>query len=140
MRPTVSEQLVGLRQVLADVVSPLVTDAYAADVLAGALDVLDVLAEGWADVPGFLRWDSAATVDVLRLAGVDAPSAPADPLDLGALQAHHREVRGLLEETAPTVLAHEEARAAAVQLFRERAERYPLATRPRGGFAAHAAR
>lgn len=140
MRPSVSEQLAGVRQVLADVVGPHVTDAYAADVLAGALATLDLLAESWAEVPRFLCWDSAATGHVLRLAGVPVPPMPDDLLDLDALAAHHREVRGLLESAMPTVLARDEARAAAVALFRERADRYPLAARPRGGFAAHPAR
>jgi hypothetical protein len=61
---------------------------------------------------------------------------PADPLDIAAIEAHHREVRGLLERAMPTVLAHDDARAAAVHLFRARAERYPLANRRR----AHTAR
>jgi hypothetical protein len=65
---------------------------------------------------------------------------PDDLLDLAALADHHEELRGLLEAAMPTVLAHDGARAAAVQLFRDRAERYPLAMRPRGGSAAHAAR
>ena len=77
---------------------------------------------------------------VLRLASVQVPAMPDDLLDLAAVQAHHREVRGLLEAAMPAVLDHEPARVAAVQLFRDRAERYPLATRPQGGFAAHAAR
>jgi hypothetical protein len=140
MRPDVSEQLTGIRQVLADVVAPHVTDAYPADVLAGALAALDVLAESWAEVPRFLCWDSAATAHVLRLAGRSVPPMPDDLLDLAAVQAHHREVRGLLEAAMPAILEHDEAKAAVVQLFRDRAERYPLAMIPRGGFAAHAAR
>lgn len=140
MRPSVSEQLAGVRRILDEVVAPLVTDPYPADVLGGALDVLDLLADAWIEVPRFLHWDSAATIDVLRLVGVDAPAAPIDPYDLAALDAHHREVRGLLESSMSIVLQHDEANAAAVRLFRDRADRYPLATRPRGGFVAHAAR
>jgi hypothetical protein len=140
MRPDVTEQLRGIRQVLTDVVAPHVADPYPADVLAGALATLDVLADAWAEVPRFLCWDSAATGHVLRLAGLRVPPMPDDLLDLAALAAHHEELRGLLEAAMPTVLAHDGARAAAVQLFRDRAERYPLAMRPRGGSAAHAAR
>jgi len=140
MRPTVPEQLAGLRQVLEQVVAPHVTEAYPADVLDGALAALDVLADAWNAVPAFLRWDSAATAEVLALAGVAAPPPPADVLDLDALESHQREVRGLLEAAMPTVMDDEDARRAAVALFRERAERYPLAARPRGGFAAHPAR
>ena len=140
MRPDVTEQLRGLRQVLAEVVAPEVTDPYPADVLAGALATLDLLADAWAEVPRFLCWDSAATAHVLRVAGLRTLPMPDDLLDLDALRAHHQEVRGLLEAAMPTILAHEAARAAVVQLFRDRAERYPLAARPQGGFAAHAAR
>jgi hypothetical protein len=140
MRPDVTEQLRGIRQILAEVVAPHVTDPYPADVLAGALAALDTLADAWTEVPRFLLWDAAATGHVLRLASVQVPAMPDDLLDLAAVQAHHREVRGLLEAAMPAVLDHEPARVAAVQLFRDRAERYPLATRPQGGFAAHAAR
>jgi hypothetical protein len=140
MRPTYAEQLTGLRKVLEDVVVPQITDAYPADVLDGVLGALATLAEAWAVVPAFLRWDSAATVVVLALVGVDAPPPPEDLLDLDALEAHHREVRGLLEAAMPSVLANDEARRAVVTLFRERVGRYPLAARPRGGFAAHPAR
>jgi hypothetical protein len=140
MRPSVSEQLAGVRRVLADVIAPEITDPYPADVLAGALDVLDMLAKRWADVPAFLAWDSRATADVLRLVGELAPAAPDDPFDLRALSAHHREVRGLLEAAMPAILARDDARAATVRLFRDRFERYPLTGRPRGGHAAHAAR
>jgi hypothetical protein len=140
MRPTVSEQLDAVRRALADVVAPEVTDAYAADVLAGALATLEHLADAWADVPSFLRWDCEATSHVLTLAGVDAPPMPDDLLDVEALHAHDRELRGLLVTAMPTVLARDDVRAAAVQLFRDRAARYPLAARPGGGSPAHAPR
>jgi hypothetical protein len=140
MRPTVSEQLSGVRQVLADVVAPEVTDAYAADVLAGALATLELLAGAWAEVPLFLWWDGEATSRLLALAGVQVPSMPDDPLDVAALHAHHRDVRALLETAMPTVMERADLRDAVVRLFRERAERYPFASRPPGGRAAHAPR
>jgi hypothetical protein len=140
MRPDVTEQLRGIRQVLADVVGPEVGDAYAADVLNGALAALDVLADGWGDVPSFLRWDCERTTEVLRLVDRAAPAPPGDLFDLDALRAHHRSVRGLLEAAMPQVVDHPGARDAAVRLFRERADRYPLSPRNRGGSAAHPAR
>jgi hypothetical protein len=140
MRPTVSEQLAGLRRMLAEVVAPEVADAYAADVLDGALATLDLLADAWADVPRFLRWDIEATARVLELVGVAVPPPPDDVLDLGALDARAEEVRDLLVQAMPAVVDDPRARDAAVRLFRERAERYPLAGRPRGGFAAQSAR
>ena len=71
---------------------------------------------------------------------VDAPPMPDDMLDVAALHAHDRELRALLVAAMPTVLARDDVRAAAVQLFRDRAARYPAAARPGGGSAAHAAR
>jgi hypothetical protein len=140
MRPTVPEQLAGIRSVLAEVVAPVVADAYVADVLDGLLVTLDLLADAWADVPAFLRWDAAETAAVLGLLGDEVPPPPEDPLDLAALREHHRELRGRLERAVPRVLAHDAARTAAVVLFRARADRFPLTARPHGGFAAHAAR
>ncbi|MCU1373981.1 MAG: hypothetical protein JWO68_1267, partial [Actinomycetia bacterium] len=120
MRPDVTEQLTGIRQVLADVVAPHVTDPYPADVLAGVLAALDLLADAWAQVPKFLCWDSAATAHVLALVGQPVPPMPDDLFDLAAVQTHHREVRGLLEAAMPAILDHEAAAAAVVELFRER--------------------
>jgi hypothetical protein len=140
MRPTVTEQLHGIRQVLADVVAPHVADPYPADVLAGALATLDLLAEAWAEVPSFLRWDAAETARVLGLAGIEAPPPPADPLDVEALHAHADSVRGLLESRMATVLADPDARDAAVAHVRARADRYPLAARPPGAPRADTAR
>jgi hypothetical protein len=141
MRPTVSEQLDAVRNALADVVGPEVSDAYAADVLAGALATLERIADTWADVPSFLRWDCEATSDVLRLVDVDVPPMPDDLLDVEALHAHDRDLRALLVTAMPAVLERDDARTAVVQLFRDRAARYPsAAARPGGGTPAHAAR
>ncbi len=140
MRPTVSEQLAGLRHVLADVVAPEVGDGYAADVLAGALATLQLLADGWMEVPSFLRWDIQETARVLRIVGGSVPPLPDDLLDIAALEERARSVRELLVQSMPAVLEHPQARDAAVRLFRDRAERYPLAARGRGGSAAHPTR
>jgi hypothetical protein len=140
MRPTVSEQLDGIRQVLAEVVAPEITDPYPAAVLAGVLTTLELLAGAWADVPAFLRWDAGATSAVLALVGVPVPSIPHDVLDLAALQAHHRDVRGALERSMAAVLEDAGARAALVQLFRDRAARFPMNARPPGGPVADPAR
>lgn len=140
MRPTVSEQLAAVRAALADVVAPEVDDAYAADVLAGALATLERLADTWADVPSFLRWDCEATRAVLQLAGVDVPPLPEDLLDVEALHAHDRDLREQLVSAMPVVLERDDTRAAVAQLFRERAARYPAAARPQGGSPAHTPR
>src|SRR5690349_6356582 len=128
MRPDVSEQLLGIREILSRVIVPLVDDPYPADVLDGALATLELLAEVGPSVPAFLRWDSEASAEVLGRVGVSTPPLPDDLLEPGALEAHHRAVRQQLEASMPAVLADDAARAAAVALVRERAERYPLAT------------
>ncbi len=68
MRPDVDEQLSGIARILERVVAPAVTDAYAADVLTGVTAVLDGIANGWADVAGFLAWDARETLALDRRA------------------------------------------------------------------------
>jgi hypothetical protein len=77
---------------------------------------------------------------VLALVGLEPPPLPDEPLDVAALEACHHEVQALLVDAMPTIVEHPDARDAVVQLFRDRAERYPLTAPPRGGFGAHAAR
>ena len=62
MRPGIDEQLTGIARILERVVAPAVGDRYAADVLAGVTAVLDGIANGWADVAGFLAWDARETL------------------------------------------------------------------------------
>ena len=132
MRPTVAEQLAGIRSVLAQVVAPQVEDPYAADVLAGALATLGLLAGAVPELVPFLRWDTAASTAVLALIDVPTPSPPADPLDVGALTAHHEAVRALLEASVPRIRDDPAADRAFIQLVHDRSARYPFATRSRG--------
>jgi hypothetical protein len=140
MRPDLTEQLLGIRQVMADTVAPEVRDPYVEDVLAGILSTLEILAEAWTEIPGFLRWDSEATGEILRLAGYQVPPGPENPLDLSAWQAHHRDVRARLEAAIPSLVEDDAATAQMIQLFRDRADRYPFAPRRQGGPPAHPAR
>lgn len=147
MRPTVTEQLEGLVRILQDVVAPEVADPYPADILAGVCATLEALATGWSAVPAFLRWDAAASAQLLsevfaaggqHLTGELADevrsavaASPPDPADLTALEAHHRRLRAALELAIPVITEHEELSAARTHLaavLRERAERYPLKT------------
>jgi hypothetical protein len=113
MRPTVSQQL-----------DDHVADDYARTMLDGVVNALAVLSETWEAVPAFLHWDSIATAAVLTLAGQPSPQPPADPFDISALEEHHRAVRELLERAMPIIAANDNARNAAVALFRERATRF----------------
>jgi hypothetical protein len=147
VRPSVSEQLDGLRRILQEVVAPELTDPYPADILAGVCATLETLAAGWSEVPAFLRWDAEAASQILsEVLSADAPkldeslavqvrealaSPLPDPADFTALQAHHRQIRAALELTIPVISEREElreTRTRLVELFRERVDRYPLKT------------
>jgi len=129
MRPDLTEQLRGIRRVLGETVAPEVDDEYVADVLAGALTAIDLLAVAWSEIPGFLRWDIEATSEVLATAGLQVPPAPDDPCDLTALEAHHRDVRGALEAAMPAIVRDDLVTARMIRLFRDRADRHPFAAR-----------
>jgi hypothetical protein len=140
MRPDVSEQLRGIRRILTEAVAPQVDDEYAADVLAGILTTIDLLADAWSEVPGFLRWDIEATRQVLVSGGLSVPAGPDDLFDLSSLEAHHRDVRRALEAAVPMIVDDDRVAAKMVQLFRDRADRYPFAARRQGGSPAHPSR
>jgi hypothetical protein len=140
MRPDLTEQLLGIRRVMAETIAPEVRDPYVEDVLAGILSTLDILADAWTEIPGFLRWDSEASAEILRLAGRQVQPQPEDPLDMSAWRAHHRDIRARLEAAIPSVVEDDAATALMIQLFRDRADRYPFAPRRQGGPPAHAAR
>lgn len=145
MRPSVTEQLNGLRRILDEVVAPELQDPYPADILAGVCATLETLAEGWARVPAFLLWDVAATsallADLRQTAGpalepelttdiarlLDSPQP--DASDVLALEAHHGQVRAALERAVPVIADRAELRELYTRLaalMRERSRRYPL--------------
>jgi hypothetical protein len=145
VRPTVSEQLAGVRRILAEVIAPEVTGAYPVDMLRGVLANLEMLERSWTQIAPFLVWDNAGTERVLehaaavvddetatriRAALVAAPTDAAAGLDADALDAHNTMLRGLLAEIVPqlasggatTAAAYAELRAH----LRERIGRFPL--------------
>jgi hypothetical protein len=126
VHPSISEQLAGLAKVLGDVVRPELADPYPVDVLDGVIAGLETLGRAWAQWPAYLRWDAEQTTAILRRVGITPPDAPADPLDLVALEAHHAGIRKMLESAVPAVTADPDATAAMVHLFRERIERFPF--------------
>lgn len=142
MRPTVSEQLEGIRRVLGQVVAPHISDPYTANILEGLLAALGSLAVGWMHVPPFLRWDADGTVAVLTSArafldegmtvefDVLLVDAPDDDSDVVALEAHHRRVRNLLERAVPAIVEDPDSSALLVAHFRARIKRFPLSTPP----------
>jgi hypothetical protein len=146
VRPTVSEQLAGVRRILAEVIAPEVTGAYPVDMLRGVLANLEMLERSWMQIGPFLVWDNAGTERVLehaaavvddetaarvRAALVAAPTeADAAGQDVDALEAHNTVLRGLLAEIVPQLAGGGEPTAAAYAELRahlrERIGRFPL--------------
>jgi hypothetical protein len=158
VRPSVSEQLEGIRHILAKTIAPEVTDPYSAGILEGLIASLDSLANGWKHVPEFLRWDAHETARILgvatphldeasagglRAAMAEAP--PNDDLDVGALEVHHRHIREVLEQAVPAIVARPELRSLLVTHLKTRSQRFPVPTFPvvrsamNGGSGAHSA-
>jgi hypothetical protein len=145
MRPTVTEQLGGLRRILAETIAPEVTSPYPAEILGSVIGALDALQVNWHKIPAFLRWDILATSGVLNaakplldadlVAEIAAAEADGDPTDLAALETAQVRMRALLVKAMPAIMAEPrctDAYPRMIALFRERAERFPfpMAARP----------
>ncbi|HEX7096249.1 MAG TPA: hypothetical protein VF183_10225 [Acidimicrobiales bacterium] len=142
MRPTVSEQLAGIRRILDEVIAPQVTEAYPVDMLRGVLANLEMLERSWTRVVPFLAWDNEQTAELLRdVASVvdhglaariaEALAAAAvDPLDVAALDARNTTLRELLAEAVPQLATGGERAApqyARVRAhLRARIDRFPF--------------
>ena len=141
MHPTVTEQLDGLRRILAEAVAPEIAAPYPAEILAGVIGALQALQSNLHAIPAFLRWDIETTAGVLDaarpllavglVAEIDAAKTVAD--DLAALETRQVLIRGLLVKAMPAIRAERGvAYGKMIALFRERAERFPftMAARP----------
>ena len=113
MRPSVTEQLRGMRLILENVVAPEVTAPYPRDMLAAVVDALGRLETSWhAHLPAMR--DESVEIDRLLAAASAVPAAAADgfgarveaalaepavdPLDHDAALARYERRRGLLAE------------------------------------------
>jgi hypothetical protein len=145
MRPTITEQLDGLRRILAETIAPEVMSPYPAEILGGVIGALDALQSNWHKIPAFLLWDIEMTAGVLHAArplldaGLVAEIAAAktdnDVTDLTVLETHQMHLRGLLVKAMPAIIADPDATDAyprMIALFRERTDRFPfsMAARP----------
>ncbi|MEO5837317.1 MAG: hypothetical protein ABIQ73_29600 [Acidimicrobiales bacterium] len=139
MRPTLSEQLRGLRHILDHVVAPEVQGAYATDILLGVSRALEMLALRAGEVGPFLVWDNNETRELLRMiatsgAAVTEPIDPIEPIatgDVDALDAENERLRGILAAVIPAIAADastSELHGAVVVHLRERVARYPFAS------------
>ncbi len=89
MRPTVDEQLRGMRRILVEVVQPHVVDDYAREQLGHLTAALGPLADGWdAVVPGLLR-ENARLETLLRTVLPDLEGLAVDPELLARLTKFH---------------------------------------------------
>ena len=147
MRPTITEQLDGLRRILAETIAPEVTSPYPAEILGGVIGALDALRSNWHKIPAFLLWDIETTAWVLDTAKpllgdnlaaeIAVAKAGNDPTDLRALENKQMRMRELLVEAMPAIIANPDKTDAyprMIALFRERADRFPfsMAARPPG--------
>lgn len=139
MRPTLSEQLRGLRHILDHVVAPQVQSDYANDTLLGVSRALEMLALRAGDVGPFLEWDNHETRELLRTiatrgAALTQPIDPIAPIatgDLDGADAENERLRGILAAVIPVLAADAEmhdVHAAVVAHLRERVARYPFSS------------
>lgn len=79
MRPTVDEQLRGMRRILVEVVQPHVVDDYAREQLGHVTAALDPLADGWDAVIPSLLQENARLETLLRTVVPDLEGLAIDP-------------------------------------------------------------
>ena len=146
MRPTVTEQLDGLRRILAEAVAPEVTAPYPAEILGGVIGALDALSANWARIPDYLAWEIESTAGVLDaailldadlVAEIAAAKAGDDLTDTWpSLEEQQVRMSGLLVQAQPAIAADKDGEAYRLMIafFRERAYRFPfsMAARPAG--------
>lgn len=140
MRPTATEQLHGLAEILSTIVVPEVDAVYPLDILNGSISNLQMLADALDAVGPFLLWDINQSRSILAMIGVDVADAEVPAFDLPALRARHSDVRGALEVAVDAIRADVAADAAMVAYIRERSSRFPFVARFRGGSLARTAR
>jgi hypothetical protein len=138
MRPSVEEQLLGTCRVLETVVAPAVAEPFARTILDNLIANLRMVTEALPAVPGFLRWDSAATQSLLQtlrsalpseLAGrIDAVlEVPAPDRDDSAVQTARNDLlRALLAEAVCTQDLAPELHRAIQDHMIARASRVPM--------------
>ncbi|MEO8692453.1 MAG: hypothetical protein ABI658_02990 [Acidimicrobiales bacterium] len=139
MRPTLAEQLRGLRHILDHVVAPEVQGDYAQQSLLGVSRTLEMLEQRAGAVGLFLEWDNREThaiVESISAHGISL-AQPVDPItpimtgDLVALDGENERLRGILAAVIPAITDRAETHdlhAAVVAHLRERVARYPYAS------------
>ncbi len=124
MRPTVTEQLDGLRRILAEVVAPEVAAPYPAEILGSVIGTLAALSANWFRIPDYLAWEIESVRAILAAAGIEPPADTSM-----SLEERQTRLSGLLVEAQPTIAAHRDGEAYRLMIafFRERARSFPFA-------------
>ncbi len=136
MRPTLSEQLRGLRRILDQVVAPAVEGDYERSTLEGVIRSLEMLEQRVDDVGPFLTWDNLETASLLRsivprLAlseQIDSPCTVGAG-DIVALDAENERLRGVLAAVLPVLVSDPsmaDLYAKVIAHLRVRLSRYPF--------------
>jgi hypothetical protein len=125
MRPTITEQLDGLRRILAEVVAPEVTAPYPAEILGSVIGALDALSANWARIPDYMAWEIASIRSILAAAGIEPPA----DMDSATLEDRQVRMSGLLVKAQPAIAAdrNSEAYRLMIAFFRKRSQRFPFA-------------
>lgn len=138
MRPTAEEQLQGTCRILETVVAPHVAEPFARTILDNLIANLRMLKDALPKVAGFLRYDNAATRELLLAlrgalpadlsARIDQALAAAEPgIDDGpAQEARNRLLRELLAAAVCSDGLPPEQLRAAEQFMADRAARVPM--------------
>jgi hypothetical protein len=131
MRPTITEQLNGLRRILAEVVAPEVNAPYPAEILGSVIGALDALSAKWPLIPDYLDWEVRSIQAILTMAGIDPGPTTGQGAtgSLGALEELQIRMSGLLVQAQPAIVADRDGEAYRLMIafFRERARRFPFA-------------
>lgn len=138
MRPSVEEQLLGTCRILETVVAPAVAEPFARTILDSLIANLRMVTEALPTVPGFLRWDNAATQDLLQKMRCELPSDLAgridaalegpepDMLDSAAQTARNDLLRALFAEAVCSPDVNPDLERAIQQHMIARASRVPM--------------
>jgi hypothetical protein len=125
MRPTITEQLDGLRRILSEVVAPEVTAPYPAEILGSVIASLSALSANWSRIPDYLAWEIESIRSILTATGINPPS------DIASETLEERQIRmsGLLVAAQPAIAADPDSEAYRLMIafFRERAQKFPFA-------------
>ena len=136
VRPTLPEQLRGLRRILDQVVAPAVAGDYERSTLEGVIRSLEMLEQRVDDVGPFLAWDNLETASLLRSIATrlavseqfDSPSVVGAG-DVVALDAENERLRGMLTAVLPVLVSDPsmaDLHATVIAHLRVRLARYPF--------------